>query len=144
MADLQAIKARALDSIEAVLSIDELESLRVYYLGKKGELTALLKGLGSLPVEQRPKAGEDINLAKREIAEFLHEKRLVLKQKELEQKLSQETIDVTLPGRNIDIGGLHPISLTLISDISFEIGVNKVEPWISLNNNLRTLGAIKL
>ena len=55
MADLQAIKGRALDSIEAVLSIEELESLRVYYLGKKGELTALLKGLGSLPVEQRPR-----------------------------------------------------------------------------------------
>ena len=88
MADLRAIKARALDSIEAVLSIDELESLRVYYLGKKGELTVLLKGLGSLPADQRPKAGEDINLAKREIAEFLNEKRLVLKQKELEQKLS--------------------------------------------------------
>ena len=124
MADLQAIKARALDSIEAVLSIEELESLRVYYLGKKGELTALLKGLGSLPVEQRPKAGEDINLAKREIAEFLHEKRLVLKQKELEQKLSQETIDVTLPGRNIDIGGLHPISLTLnsIKSLFFDLG----------------------
>ena len=124
MADLQAIKGRALDSIEAVLSIEELESLRVYYLGKKGELTALLKGLGSLPVEQRPKAGEDINLAKREIAEFLNEKRLVLKQKELEQKLSQETIDVTLPGRNIDIGGLHPISLTLnsIKSLFFDLG----------------------
>ena len=124
MADLQAIKGRALDAIEAVLSIEELESLRVYYLGKKGELTALLKGLGSLPVEQRPKAGEDINLAKREIAEFLNEKRLVLKQKQLEQKLSQETIDVTLPGRNIDIGGLHPISLTLnsIKSLFFDLG----------------------
>ena len=127
MADLQAIKGRALDSIEAVLSIEELESLRVYYLGKKGELTALLKGLGSLPVEQRPKAGEDINLAKREIAEFLNEKRLVLKQKELEQKLSQETIDVTLPGRNIDIGGLHPISLTLnsIKSLFFDLGYSE-------------------
>ena len=127
MADLQAIKARALDSIEAVLSLDELESLRVYYLGKKGELTALLKGLGSLPVDQRPKAGEDINLAKREIAEFLNEKRLVLKQKQLEQKLSQETIDVTLPGRNIDIGGLHPISLTLnsIKSLFFDLGYSE-------------------
>ncbi len=127
MADLRAIKARALDSIETVLSIDELESLRVYYLGKKGELTSLLKGLGSLPADQRPKAGEDINLAKREIAEFLNEKRLVLKQKELEQKLSQETIDVTLPGRNIDIGGLHPISLTLnsIKSLFFDLGYSE-------------------
>ena len=127
MADLRAIKARALDSIEAVLSIDELESLRVYYLGKKGELTSLLKGLGSLPADQRPKAGEDINLAKREIAEFLNEKRLVLKQKELEQKLSQETIDVTLPGKNIDIGGLHPISLTLnsIKSLFFDLGYSE-------------------
>lgn len=124
MADLQAIKARALGSIEAVSSIDALESLRVDYLGKKGELTALLKSLGSLPADQRPKAGEDINLAKREIAEFLNEKRIVLNKKDLEKKLSQETIDVTLPGRNIDIGGLHPISLTLnsIKSLFFDLG----------------------
>ena len=94
-------------------SLKELDELRVSFLGKKGELTALLKGLGSLSKEERPKMGEAINQAKESVQSLLTERKIQLETVELEKRILEEKIDVSLPGRNVEKGGLHPITLTL-------------------------------
>jgi phenylalanyl-tRNA synthetase alpha chain len=94
-------------------SLKELDELRVSFLGKKGELTALLKGLGKLSKEERPKMGEAINQAKLSVQTLLSERKTQLETIELEKRISEEKIDVSLPGRNFEMGGLHPITLTL-------------------------------
>ena len=82
-------------------------------MGKKGELTALLKGLGKLSKEERPKMGEAINQAKVEVQALIESRKEVLELIALEKRLLSEKIDVTLPGRNVEKGGLHPITQTL-------------------------------
>lgn len=104
---------RAEDAIEKVQNLNDLEDLRVALLGKKGELTALLKSLGRLSVEQRPKMGGAINQAKDVVKILLTERKNVLETIELEKRLLSEKIDVSLPGRNAEIGGIHPVTITL-------------------------------
>ncbi len=111
--DLEAIIKDAESKIATSESINQLDELRVHFLGKKGELTALLKGLGKLSPEERPVAGQKINQAKQAVQKLISEKGEALKQAELEAKLASETIDVTLPGRGGDLGGLHPVSRTI-------------------------------
>ncbi|HAY41629.1 MAG TPA: phenylalanine--tRNA ligase subunit alpha [Gammaproteobacteria bacterium] len=94
-------------------SLKELDELRVSFLGKKGELTALLKGLGKLTKEERPKMGEAINQAKLNVQSLLSNRKTELETIELEKRISEEKIDVSLPGRNFEMGGLHPITITL-------------------------------
>lgn len=113
MTDTASLLDTALQAIDATDDERALEQLRVDYLGKKGQLTDLLKGLGKLPAEQRPAAGESINLAKRQIQEALDTRRILLVEQALESQLAQETIDVTLPGRRQSTGGLHPVSRTI-------------------------------
>ncbi|MCP5246290.1 MAG: phenylalanine--tRNA ligase subunit alpha [Burkholderiales bacterium] len=92
----------------------ELEQVKARYLGKNGELTNLLKGLGKLPSEQRPVVGAQINQAKNQLETLLKERRLFLQEKRLEQKLKEEALDVTMPGRGQGKGGLHPVTQTLM------------------------------
>ncbi|MEX0737988.1 MAG: phenylalanine--tRNA ligase subunit alpha [Pseudohongiella sp.] len=113
MTDTAILLDTALQAIDASQDERALEQLRVDYLGKKGQLTDLLKGLGKLPAEQRPAAGESINVAKRRIQEALDARRHVLVDQALAAQLAQETIDVTLPGRRQSAGGLHPVSRTM-------------------------------
>src|SRR5690606_34669469 len=87
-----------------------LEQLRVDYLGKKGSLTDLLKGLGKLAPEERPAAGERINIAKRQVQEALEQRKKNLVEEALSQQLKAEAVDVTLPGRRQSAGGSHPVS----------------------------------
>lgn len=108
-----AILDRAKTSIAKTQNLQELEDLRVSFLGKKGELTALLKGLGKLSKEKRPKMGEAINQAKVSIQALLTDKKNHLELIELEKRLLAEKIDVSLPGRHAEMGGLHPITITL-------------------------------
>ncbi len=110
---IDAILNRANTSIAKTQNLQELEDLRVSFLGKKGELTALLKGLGKLSKEQRPKMGEAINRAKVNIQTLLTDKKNHLELVALEKRLLSEKIDVSLPGRNAEMGGLHPITITL-------------------------------
>jgi phenylalanyl-tRNA synthetase alpha chain len=93
--------------------LKDLDDVRVHFLGKKGELTALLKGLGKLSKEERPKMGEAINQAKVEVQALIESRKEVLELIALEKRLLSEKIDVTLPGRNVEKGGLHPITQTL-------------------------------
>ncbi len=110
---IDAILGRAKISIEKIQNLQELEDLRVSFLGKKGEVTFLLKNLGKLSKEQRPKMGEAINQVKVNIQTLLTDKKNYLELVVLEKRLLAEKIDVSLPGRHAEMGGLHPITITL-------------------------------
>ncbi|RUM77485.1 MAG: phenylalanine--tRNA ligase subunit alpha [Candidatus Thioglobus sp.] len=110
---INTILDQAKASIAAAESLKELDDLRVKFLGKKGELTALLKGLGKLSKEERPKMGEAINQAKVNLQNRLTDRKNHLETLELEKRLLKEKIDVSLPGRNVEMGGLHPVTITL-------------------------------
>lgn len=113
MEQLQHILNQALQQFTAISDEAELEQAKARYLGKEGSLTALLKGLGKLSNEERPAAGARINVVKQQIETALQARRDALQQDRLALKLAAESLDVTLPGRGADIGGLHPITLTL-------------------------------
>ncbi|MEE9158076.1 MAG: phenylalanine--tRNA ligase subunit alpha [Gammaproteobacteria bacterium] len=124
---LKKIVADAEQAVGSVRDLAALEQVRVKFLGKKGLLTLRLKELHKLPAEKRPRAGEEINQAKRTVQQAVETCRLVLESERLEDKLVGGRIDVTLPGRGQRSGGLHPITLTLeriealFSKIGFEI-----------------------
>ena len=119
MVDTDSLLADALQAIGVAKEEATLDALRVQYLGKKGSFTALLKSLGELPPEKRPAAGEEINAAKTELQSALELRKVALVRDSLDAKLSSEKIDITLPGRRQNFGGLHPISITIdrITDI---------------------------
>jgi phenylalanyl-tRNA synthetase alpha chain len=91
----------------------ELENAKARYLGKEGSLTGLLKGLGKLSAEERPAAGARINQVKQQIEAALQARRDALQNQALQHKLAAEALDVTLPGRGLGVGGLHPVTRTL-------------------------------
>jgi phenylalanyl-tRNA synthetase alpha chain len=113
MSDLNELVTKATAAVEAATEIKALEDVRVSYLGKKGELTALLKGLGQLSAEDRPAAGAKINEAKQSVQELLETKKAKFEQAAIDEKLSSEALDVTLPGRQVDVGGLHPVTMVM-------------------------------
>ena len=124
MTEIESIREQALADIAAAASPDAVEGLRVALLGKSGSVTAQLKSLGALPADQRKAAGEAINRARDAIGEALAARKATLDAAALDARLASETIDVTLPGRNIDAGGLHPVSRTMerIADIFGRLG----------------------
>ncbi|KPV94247.1 Phenylalanine--tRNA ligase alpha subunit [Pseudoalteromonas sp. P1-9] len=111
--NLEAILAEALEAVEKASEIAHLEDVRVNYLGKKGEITSLLKSLGKMDPEERKTAGQVINQAKLQVQEKINAKREALQEKALAEKLAKETIDVTLPGRTQPTTGLHPVTRTI-------------------------------
>jgi len=118
------ILEQALAEISVCEELPALDHLRVHYLGKKGEITALLKSLGSMEHEQRKAFGQAVNQAKAELTDALGERRQALEIADLNQRLVSEKIDVTLPGRGRQRGGLHPVTHTMqrISDIFSRLG----------------------
>ncbi len=113
MPDTRILVESALSAIADSSDEKSLDQLRVDFLGKKGSLTELLKGLGKLAPEERPAAGEKINLAKNQIQQALDMRRDLLVQDALSKQLNRETVDVTLPGRRHEHGGLHPVTRTI-------------------------------
>lgn len=111
--DLEAIIKQAEAHINEAQDATTLDTVRVDYMGKKGQLTDLLKGLGKLSAEERPAAGQKINLAKQQIQKLIQARGEFLRDLELNAKLAAETIDVTLPGRGDTLGGLHPVTRTI-------------------------------
>ncbi len=107
------IVAEALAAIHGCADLQALEQVKAGYLGKSGQLTELLKSLGGMPADERKTAGARINEAKQAVEAALKDKREVLQQAELDRQLAAETLDVTLPGRGLARGGLHPVSKTL-------------------------------
>jgi phenylalanyl-tRNA synthetase alpha chain len=110
--NLEAIVGRALEEFARAADPASLENVKARYLGKSGELTALLKGLGALSADERRSAGQAINEAKARLEGALERRRAELAQLRMEEKLAGEALDVTLPGRGRGRGGLHPISRT--------------------------------
>ena len=110
MRELEPLIAEAAGAIRAARTVAELEQAKARFLGKSGSLTELLKGLGRLAADERPKAGAAINRAKAEVERLVQERRDALLARELDEKLAAESIDVTLPGRRQSPGGLHPIA----------------------------------
>jgi phenylalanyl-tRNA synthetase alpha chain len=111
--DLDAIINEAEEQINSAQDANTLEVVRVDFMGKKGRMTELLKGLGKLSNEERPAAGQKINQAKQKIQLLISVRNEQLRSQELNQKLASETIDVTLPGRGQGRGGLHPVTRTI-------------------------------
>ena len=124
MQDLTALITDAKRQFAAISDGAHLEEAKARFLGKAGSLTELLKGLGKLPPEERKSAGESINAAKAEIETALNARRDAIAHQKLEAKLAAEALDVTLPGRAAQRGGLHPVSISQarIEDIFRSIG----------------------
>ena len=122
--NLSGILQQAKDALDAAQKPADLEALRVQYLGKKGELTSQLKQIGSLPPADRPKFGDLVNQVKQELAELINAKKTALDNAELAASIAAEKIDITLPGRGLSSGGLHPVSRTMqrIEDIFIAMG----------------------
>jgi len=129
MESLETLKTAAIEAVQAAVSPVELEQLRVDYLGKKGQLTGLLKSLGNLSPEERPKAGALINEVKQELTSLLNARKEALEGSAMAEKLASERVDVTLPGRAVDRGGLHPITRTIqrVEDFFAGMGFDVVE-----------------
>ena len=113
MQDLDAIVARALGELAGVDDPDVLEQTKARYLGKTGAINELAKGLGKLAPAERPAMGARINAAKDRIEAALKQERERIVNVQLETKLQEETLDVTLPGRGLSVGGLHPVTRTM-------------------------------
>ena len=113
MQELEQILGEALQQFAATDQAAELEQVKARYLGKEGRLTEMLKGLGKLPAAERPEAGARINQVKQTIEDALQQRRDALQQAMLRHKLAAEALDVTLPGRGLGAGGLHPVTRTL-------------------------------
>ena len=110
MQDITALHEQALAAVSQAEDIPALDTIRVEYLGKKGRLTEILKGLSSLSAAEKPKVGQLINQVKRDVAEHINLKLESLKSIQLAQKLAHERIDVTLPGRAKQAGSIHPVT----------------------------------
>ena len=108
--DLINIVEQTTHAIAQAQDLAILEQIRVQCLGKKGQLTEYLKGLGQLSAEERPQVGQAVNQAKQQIQELLEQQQQKLQTAALQTKLAAESIDVTLPGRSQNVGSLHPIT----------------------------------
>ena len=125
--NLDDIILQAEKEIAAASTPAALDEVRVSYLGKKGVFTEKMKGLSQLPKEEKPKAGQVINIAKQQVQKLLTERGELLRAEEIKAKLAAESIDVTLPGNTNEIGGLHPVTRTIeriesfFSELGFEV-----------------------
>ena len=110
MHSLSDLIKQAESEISGAVDLVALDAVRVRYLGKKGEFTVRLKGLSTIPVAERPAAGQEINKAKKALREQINARRELLQSDALVEKLKADAIDVTLPGRGLGRGGRHPVS----------------------------------
>lgn len=126
---LQSIKEQAMKAIESCADPKEIDNIRVKFLGKKGELTAILKSMGGLSAEERPVIGQLANEVRGKLEEVIQEKVSQLKALEMERKLAGETIDVTMPGRRVIQGRRHPLNIVLdeLKDIFAGMGYTVVD-----------------
>lgn len=145
MENLEELTKEALELVNNAEDLSSLDHVRVNYLGKKGSLTGLLKGLGKLSPEERPAAGASINEAKEQVQSAINERKQTLEQSAIEARLASETIDVTLAGRRVDMGGIHPVTRTLerIESIFARVGY-KVEQGPEIEDNYHNFDALNI
>ena len=120
---LQEIRERVLKEMAEAKASSKLEQIRVGVLGKKGELTGLLRGMGKLPAEERPRVGQLVNDVRQALEEALEKRSAELKAKEKEERLAAEALDVTLPGPERSAGSLHPMNIALNKMIDIFVGM---------------------
>lgn len=133
---LMSIKENAFNELTSADSSSKLEEIRVKYLGKKGELTTILRSMGGLSKEERPVVGKLVNEVKKEVEDKIEEKLKAIKEKEKNDKLASEIIDISMPGKKNMIGKRHPLDLTLESmkDIFISMGFTVEEgPEVELD-----------
>lgn len=125
---IEQIKLNAKQEIEKVSNLKDLADLKVKYLGKKGELTSVLRGMGALSPEERPIIGSLVNVVRDELESLISEKEAEFKKIELDKKLAAETIDITLPGKKIKKGSKHPINMVIeeIEDLFVSMGYDVI------------------
>lgn len=127
MEDIESLKTQILNNIKTVDDIKSLEDIRISAMGKKGLITEQMKGLGALPLEQKIEMGKKLNVIKTEIENALASQKLVLEEKALNEKLRQETLDITLPARPEIQGRIHPVSkiyeevVAIFGQMGFEV-----------------------
>ncbi|MFP7734460.1 phenylalanine--tRNA ligase subunit alpha [Priestia aryabhattai] len=126
---LQELQQEAIAKVEAASALKELNDVRVAYLGKKGPITEVLRGMGKLSAEERPVMGALANEVREAIASKIEEKQTALEAAEVERKLASETIDVTLPGRPIKAGTHHPLTSVVeeVEDLFLGMGYEVAE-----------------
>lgn len=108
---LEAIRQEAEAALQTCTDAKQLDAIRVQYLGKKGALTAILKQMGKLSAEERPVMGQLANAVRSDIESAITKQQAAIAEATLEQKLQSETLDITLPGKQKKIGGLHPLTI---------------------------------
>ena len=144
---LQAIEAGALAEIAQAADLKALDAARVKYLGKKGELTAILRGMGALSAEERPLVGQMVNDVRAALEGAISQRAAALKEQALRQKLQEETLDVTMPGQRVPLGKKHPLTIVLdeIREIFLGLGFSVAEgPEVELDYyNFEALGIPK-
>ena len=126
--EISKIKESSIKEIEQTEDLKSLNDIRVKYLGKKGELTSVLRGMGALSPEERPVIGELVNKVRDEIESKIKEKEQEFKTKEMQEKLEKETIDITLPATKITRGSKHPVNRIIeeIEDLFVSMGYDVV------------------
>lgn len=126
---IEQIKVNALKKIEQAKDLKELNEANVKYLGKKGELTAVLRGMGALSAEERPVIGSLVNVVRDELEGAISEKEEKFKAEEMEAKLAKEKIDITLPANKIKRGSKHPLNRIIeeVEDIFVGMGYDVVD-----------------
>ena len=126
---LEALRSKALEELQAAETPKQLEEFRVRYLGKKGEVTGLLRGMGSVAPEERPAMGQLINRLRADLEGELEAREQAVTSLLKEQQLKAETLDVTLPGNKKKAGGLHPLNVVLndLIDIFQSMGFDVVD-----------------
>ncbi|MDO4548063.1 MAG: phenylalanine--tRNA ligase subunit alpha [Clostridia bacterium] len=127
--ELASIRERTLEQLKEIRDTSALEQLRVRVMGKKGELTGILRGMGKLPSDERPIMGQMVNDIRQKLENAISERMEALKELEKSQRLEREAIDVTLPGKTRSQGALHPNSIVLedLLDIFVGMGFEVVE-----------------
>ena len=126
---LQELQAEALQKVEAASDLKELNDIRVAYLGKKGPITEVLRGMGKLSAEERPKMGALVNVVRETITAKIEAKQAVLEEEAVNAQLALEKIDITLPARPVKKGNHHPLTRIVeeIEDVFLGMGYQVAE-----------------
>ncbi|MDU1375064.1 MAG: phenylalanine--tRNA ligase subunit alpha, partial [Staphylococcus epidermidis] len=128
---MSELKQQALVDINEAKDAQALQEVKVKYLGKKGSVSGLMKNMKDLPNEDKPAYGQKVNELRQTIQSELDERQKLIKEEKLNQQLSEETIDVTLPSRHIEIGSKHPLTRTVeeIEDLFLGLGYEIVDGY---------------
>jgi phenylalanyl-tRNA synthetase alpha chain len=122
-AELQALQQDAQNAIAQVSTLDDLEQLRIHYLGKKGQLSLILKGMGKLSAQERPQIGAIANEVKDALQTSLDDQRIRLQNAKIQAQLASETLDVTMPGVGRPLGRIHPLNSTIDRVLDIFVGL---------------------